>query len=73
MRAASFFTADGCCPQNQREKEKQARQKRLFSRAGKSGFVDGKKAPLLASVGRCDVLFSMRGKYTQAKARARLF
>jgi hypothetical protein len=33
MRAASFFTADGCCPQNEREKEKQARQKRLFSRA----------------------------------------
>jgi hypothetical protein len=31
MRAASFFTADGCCPQNEREKEKQARQKRLFS------------------------------------------
>jgi len=59
MRAASFFYTDGCCPQNEREKEKQARQKRLFSHAGKSCFVDGKKAPLLASVGRCDVLFSM--------------
>jgi hypothetical protein len=74
MRAASFFTADGCCPQNQREKEKQARQKRLFSRAKGKWFCRWQESSS-SRVDRslCDVLFSMRGKYTQAKARARLF
>ena len=38
-----------------REKKKNKRAKSVCSLAqkGKSGFVDGKKAPLLASIGRC--------------------
>jgi hypothetical protein len=56
-----------------REKKKNKRAKSVCSLAqkGKSGFVDGKKAPLLASIGRCVMCCFQCEVNTHRQKRAR--